>query len=409
MKILLFITILLIALVAGLSIGYLVQIDTGYVRVSWNYWLMETNIWIAFLALVIAYFGLNFLIKTIGTTLAVKAGLVQWHEKGATRRAQSRTTRGLLAFAEGNWYKAERYLTRGAKQSSTPLINYLAAAQAANEQGKKEESDKLLQQASESIEGGDIAIGLTQAQLQLSRGQLEESQSTLEYLRQQKPNHPLALKLLQQVYSSRQNWQQLAALLPELRRLKVLSETELGNLEQQVWSQSLLQAAKQAKLDKPEEFYTEPLNDVWNRMPSSLRKSPAMLFCYAEQLVALGAKEHALSLLKKHLRHDWNKDLVLLYGQIISSDVAAQLNTAADWQNTHPQDAVLLLTLGRLARASKDLPKAEEYFLASLKLAESAEVYSELGHLMIQLQAHAKASEYLLSALASNTPAIATS
>lgn len=406
MKIFLFITILLIALMAGLGIGYLVQIDTGYVRVSWNYWLMETNIWIAFLALVIAYFGLNFLLKTIGTTLAAKAGLVQWHEKGATRRAQSRTTRGLLALAEGNWRKAERYLTRGAKQSSAPLINYLAAAQAANEQGKKEESDRLLQQASESIEGGDIAIGLTQAQLQLSRGQLEESQSTLEYLRQQKPNHPFVLKLLQQVYSSQQNWQQLTALLPELRRLKVLSETELGNLEQQVWSQSLVQATQQARLDKPGEFYTEPLDDIWNRMPSALRRSPAMLLCYVEQLVSLSAKEHALSLVKKHLRQDWNKDLVLLYGQIIGSDVAAQLNTAENWQNTHPQDAVLLLTLGRLARASKDLPKAEEYFLASLKSAESAEVYTELGQLMIQLQAHAKASEYLLSALTPSTPAI---
>jgi HemY protein len=398
MNIFVIVVILLLALMGGLGLGYLIQIDTGYVRLSWSHWLMETNVWIAALLLIALYLGLNLFFKTVGKTLAVKAGFMQWREKGTNRRAQLRTNRGLLELAEGNWRKAERYLARSANQSSVPLVNYFAAAQAASEQGKFAESDKLLEQASKHIEGSYLAVGLTQAQMQLTRGQPEDSFATLQKLRAHAPHHPFLLRLIKQVLVQMEKWHELSELLPDLRKFKALDGAELEDLQLQVWSNALLQASRKAKADKPEGVYLEPLNEVWQRMPSSLRKSADMVSRYAEQLAALGANDTAVAILEKHLRHDWNEDLLLLYGQI-DSNAEHQLSAAENWLKVHHKDAPLLLTAGRLAMRSQQWTKAREYFEASLKLADSPATCAELGRLLVHLETPSDASAYLLRAI----------
>ena len=54
------------------------------------------------------------------------------------RRAGKRFTQGLIEIAEGNYAKGERMLTRGASYADAPLMNYLAAARAAQLQNEDE-------------------------------------------------------------------------------------------------------------------------------------------------------------------------------------------------------------------------------------------------------------------------------
>jgi len=401
MNIFTIIVILLFALMGGLGIGYLIQIDTGYVRLSWSQWLLETNIWIAAIILVLLYLGLNLFFKTIGKTLAAKAGFVQWREKGLNRRAQMRTNRGLLELAEGNWRKAERHLVRSAEQSSTPLLNYLAAAEAASEQGKYDESDQLLEKAAKNVDGSAMAVGLTQAQLQLDRGQTEASLSTLKGLRELKPHQPKVLKLMAQAYVQLERWPELTELLPGLRKSKALEESELESLQQQVWSNSLLQATQEARQKQSAEggeVQTSALKEVWDRMPSVLRKSAGMVAAYAKQLLSLGATKEAASLLEGFLRNDWDDELVTLYGKI-DGDRSAQQRKAESWLKTRQQNPALLLALGRLAIRNQQWTAAKEYLQQSLALEDSPEACGELGKVLVQTGTPVDANEYLMRAI----------
>jgi Uncharacterized enzyme of heme biosynthesis len=153
------------------------------------------------------------------------------------RRARRQTTRGLLALAEGNWGRARKLLEAGANKADTPLINYLSAAEAAHELGDDEEADVLLRKAWESTAGSDLAVGLTQAKLQLSAGKLEQALATLLRLRRKSPNHPFVLKQLSNAYIALEDWQALSELLPELRRQAVMDDESLNQLEKRVWRQ----------------------------------------------------------------------------------------------------------------------------------------------------------------------------
>jgi len=226
--------IVLFALLIGTGLSLGLQYDLGYIRISLGNYLIETNFWVG-LALLIVVVVL--IVLTIGLLRRMRqgTGLVSgWVSRGKERRARRRTTQGLLALAEGNWPRARKMLTSAASNADTPLINYLAAAQAAFECGDHEAVDEMLRKAFESTPGSDMAVGITQAQLQLAGNRLEQALATLVRLRKQSPHHPFVLKLLKTTYLRLEDWRELSKLLPELRKRSVLPESELEELERQV-------------------------------------------------------------------------------------------------------------------------------------------------------------------------------
>ena len=141
--------ILLLALLVGTGLSLGLTYDLGYIRISLGNYLIETNFWVGLgLILVIILLTVT-LINTVRRFRQGTGVMAGWIARGNERRARRRTTRGLLALAEGNWPRARKLLSSSASHADTPLINYLAAAQAAFESGDYEAVDELLRKAFE--------------------------------------------------------------------------------------------------------------------------------------------------------------------------------------------------------------------------------------------------------------------
>ena len=74
----------------------------------------------------------------------------------------------------------------------------------------------------------DVAVSLTQAELQLADHQLEQALATLKHLRSVAPKHTYVLRLLRRLYEQLGDWEHLRELLPELRRRKVEDDADLA-------------------------------------------------------------------------------------------------------------------------------------------------------------------------------------
>jgi len=375
--------IVLIALLIGTGLALGLQYDLGYIRISLGHYLVETNFWVGlalFVALVVlTIVGFN-LIRRFRQGTGMVAG---WIARGNERRARRRTTQGLLALAEGNWPRARKLLTSSADKADTPLINYLAAAQAAFESGDHEAVDDLLRKAFESTPGSDLAVGITQAQLQLAGNRLEQALATLVRLRKQSPHHPFVLKLLKNTYLRLEDWRELSRLLPELRKRDVLPEDDFHALEREVWHNLLEQAAddcERARKEDPEASL-EPLTRLWDELPGFLRRDEFTIRDYARRLARLGDEAHAETLLRKVLRNHWSDQLINLYGRIEGSKPDEQLLIAEQWLKDRPNNPELLLALGRLSLRNELWGKAREYFETSLRLRRSREALAELSRL----------------------------
>jgi len=375
--------IILLALLIGTGLSLGLQYDLGYIRISLGNYLIETNFWVG-LALFIALVVLTVVTFGLFRRFRRGTGLVTgWLSRSGERRARRRTTQGLLALAEGNWPRARKLLTSAAGHADTPLINYLAAAQAAFESGDHAAVDELLRKAFESTPGSDMAVGITQAQLQLAGNRLEQALATLLRLRKQSPHHPFVLKLLKNTYVRLEDWKELSRLLPELRKRGVLPESELNELERQVWHNLLERAAADCRRHKEQGTDTplDELTQLWDELPGFLRRDVQTIRDYARLLADLGDEAQAETLLRKVLRNHWSDELINIYGRIQGRKPDEQLLMAEQWLKDRPNNPELLLALGRLSLRNELWGKAREYFETSLKLRHNRETLAELSRL----------------------------
>ncbi len=376
-----YIAILVVLLLAAL-IGMAVAEDPGYLLIAWRNMSLETSVWVGLAFLLALWLFLSLARAFVRLLNASGRRINPWSRRNRRKRASAVTTRGLLEFAEGHWDKSLRLLKRSAPQAEQPLINYLAAARAANEMENYAECDGLLREAYETTPQADVAIAVTQAQLQIARGQFEQALATLTRLLKTNPRHLYALKLKSQLYVRLEDWQRLREMLPALRKHKVLRPTEQETLEHQVYLALVAEAGQRGRAAGQG---GEALAAVWDEMPKALRQDPRLIEVYCLQLRALGAEAQAEEVLRTTLKQTFNDRLIQHYGLVQGKDPAKQLATAERWLADHPHDATLLLALGRLALRNSLWGKAREYLEASFNSKRDIQTCAELVRLLEHL------------------------
>lgn len=372
-------------IVVAALVGLAISEHAGYVLISYDSFRYESSLW-AMLALLVAVWLVVWLVRALLGLVMASSGVVNpWSNRNRSRRVQTAIEQGQLDLAEGRWASAQRHLHRAAEAERQPLLYYLGAARAANEQGRYEDSDALLERALERQPQAELAIALNHAQLQVDRGDSDGALVTLQAMQQRHPHNAQVLRQLQRLYRQRGEWSEVIRLMPELRKDKVLPAQELAELERRAWGENLSLAAYREQTGEADLAGLPALDKAWQQLSSAQRQEPALVLAYAEQLRRLGADAQAEEALRACMKRDYNTHLARLYGLVRGSDPAKQLQTAEGWLKNHPDDPGLLLTLGRLCLQSSLWGKARDYLEASLRVQRNPEACAELARLLAQL------------------------
>ena len=370
---------------AGAGIGVVLSHDSGYVLMSFGKYTVEMSLALLLLFVAALFGALYFGIRLVVRTLHLPQDVRDWKQRRGSRLAQQAMTRGLLEMSEGNWRGAEKRLVRFADRSETPLLNYLAAARAAQLQSAHDRRDQYIRLAHECMPSADVAVSLTQAELQLADHQLEQALATLKHLRSVAPRHTYVLRLLRRLYEQLGDWEHLRELLPELRRRKVEDETDLQRLEVRT-HRALLEHAFLANDERR-------LSMAWADVPRALRDDPQVLGDYTGYLQESGEHARAEQLLREALRKHWDPVLIETYGLLETGEPGKQLSHMERLLSDHPDDPTLLLTLGRLSLRAQLWGKARGYLEACIGRNGSPQAYHELGQLLERMHEPDKAIE----------------
>ena len=385
----LFITLLLA--VATAIVTHIYLNEHGFVLIAYGNRSLQMSLQYAVPILFVALVALYALTRFVIDVFTLPRRLKAMNQQRLAERDRKGLVQGLIEMAEGRFPKAERLLVRSARRSGKPLLNYLAAARAAQLQGAYDRRDAYLKWAIESDPKADVAVSLTQAELQLAHDQLEQSLATLNHLKHVAPRHGYVLRLLAKLYLKLEDWRGLLALMPTLRRRKIFGETELERMETAAVEAELAAAVHGGD--------RETLNTVWKQLPKAARGRDDLIATYARALIELGDHEQAGEILKSALARQWSEALVGLYGNVEFANPDRALRDAEGWVQSHGQDAVLLLTLGRLAVQARLWGKARAYLDSSLAIAPRTETYHALARLAEQLKEPDNADAYYRAGL----------
>ena len=333
--------ILLIALFGGLILGPLISNVPGSTYILLDQTAIEFKNNFAIALVLLSLLGLWMLWLLIRYLLKTSNITVGWFGDRNLRKARQQTIDGMIALAEGHWKTAEDLLIKGAKFRDTKLINYLAAARAAQEQDDDKSRDQYLQAAAKAQPDAHIAIGLTQAQLQIQHRQFEQALATLSHLREMSPHHPYVLKLLHQLYTRLSEWEQVLELLPKLRKYRVYNPVRIDDIEVIAWAELLSVKAQREGLPA--------VNDLWLKLPKNVRKRPQTQLAYAEILADQRQFDQLELHIKDSMKHEWQEKLAELFGLIESQEPSRTLATSETWLKQKPNNTTLLTTLGKLS------------------------------------------------------------
>lgn len=359
--------IIIIALLIGSFGAHLIVADAGYVVINYRNTIIEMTI-PAVVGLILA---IIFAIWLIWKLLVLPRRVGQAVGQIRAERQGARFTQGLIAAAEGKLGKGERLLTRGAGKAETPLLNYLAAARVAHQQGAPERRDNWLSMAFEHSPDASNAVRLTQAELQLASGQLEEALATLNIVRESAPNHPQALLLLARIHAELGDWGKLSEMLGPVRKLKRVDAATL-----QSWDSAIANADLEAATD------LTALRLAWQKAEPGVRSEDTYIDRYAESLLAMEAGAEAEALLRKTLKSRWSGLLVRRYGTLDAEASPKSLKVLEGWLKSRGDDADLLYAAGRVCIRDELWGKSRSYLESALSIRPTPAIYQAYGELL---------------------------
>jgi len=386
-----FLLLVLLILILTVSSALLLLEDPGYVLLSIGDSSIEMTVSMLTIILILGFAAITMIYRTLHFTISFPDRMYLWGRTHRLARAKEKTLKGMHALAEGHWKQAEKLLAQSAEDSDSPMLNYLAAARAAQHQREHERRDSYLQRASKSGKQSALATSLTQADLQISQGQNEQALASLNHLVTVEPRNPYVLEMLLYLYQQLGEWKNLKERLPDLWKLGIIDNDEAAELEIEVSIQLIHALAKREDVDS--------MHEQWQKMPKDIKSNPEVVEEVASIFIDLDQGDDAEKILRESLKRSWHKNLIYLYGKVKASDPAAQLKYAQTWAKDHNNDAVVHLSLGRICNLNNLPDEAKVHFEKSIELGARAETYFELGQLLEQGQDSGAAMEQYRSGL----------
>ena len=368
----------LISLLGGVASVILIESDPGYAFIAVGGYTIESSVWFLFFVIFLGFL-LVFILSSLFRSLIQSHGKFRdWIYFRGSRRSVKFINGGIINWIEGNWEKSRTLFLKSAKHSESPLLNYLMAARASYKLGENERMLEYLKVAQQSDGEAGVAIELTQAEMCLEAQHFEQALATLVRARRNADRHPYVLELLCKAYLGVRDWENLQKLLNDLKQYEVFSQDKLDSLEYQIYL-GLLES--RIICDEP----IKTLTSRWDGFPPNIKRNKYLICRYAELLIANSGYEAAEDLIFSVLKQRWDVSLVSIVGAIEGGDCKRRFNLMESWLPGKERDATLLLCLGRLAMQIELLSKAKEFFLKSLSVSPSFQVYSELGRLSASL------------------------
>lgn len=367
---------LLVVFASAVALAIFGRSNEGYALFVYPPWRVEVSLVFFFVLLVAAFVSLYMLSRLIHHTLQLPLHVRAYWERRRLAKARDALLGSAQAYLEGRFARAERDARRAFEAGESRALAALFAARAAHQLHSMDRRDVWLERAAESGDPLHIARLVTQAELLLEGRDFAGARRVLQDLHGSGPKHIATLRMLLRAELGAKNWEEVLRLTGILAKRDAISPT----LHDEYKSKALTELLGTFSGD-PVGFETR-----WRRLSARDQSIPRIAAAAARHAATLGRAGLSREIIEKALEQEWDPELVDLYGVAPGEDVRQRIEKAEHWLLAHPDDARLLLALGRLCVRAELWGKSQNYLEASLSFGATREGHLTLAKLFERLE-----------------------
>ncbi|WP_370553850.1 protoheme IX biogenesis protein HemY [Edwardsiella tarda] len=377
--------LLFIILIAGIVLGPMFAGHQGYVLIQTDNYNIETSVTslvIMLVLLMVVLFALEWLLRRLLRTGARTRG---WFIGRKRSRARRQTREGLLKLTEGDYGQVEKLLARNADHADQPLVNYLLAAEAAQQRGDELRANQYLERAAEVAGSDQLPVDITRVRLQLARKEYHAARHGVDALLNYAPRHPQVLRLAEQAYLHTDAFEPLLEILPALAKAGEHNDEQIEKLQLRAYIGLMDQAMANGG--------SEGLKQWWKAQGRKTRHETALQVALAEHLIECDDHAAAQQMVVDGLKRRFDERLVRLMPRLKSSQ-PEQLEKLLQQQiRQHGASALLNSTLGQLLMRHGEWQAAADALRAALKQRPDAYDYAWLADVLEKLHRPEEAAQ----------------
>jgi len=378
-------------------IGLASTINTGYAILFVPPYRMEVSFNLLIVAIVVLILLAYGVLRLVGLAANLPAEVRAFQRQKRLKASRHALREAALAMFEGRYQRAEREALKSIDDeysSDNQALALLIAARSAASVGDNAKRDGYLARLENMPERSQLARHMVEAQIRLDAKQPLEALAAIERARAISSNLTSALRLELKIRLMLKQPEQVLQLTEKLLKADALDAEQARRYRLAAYRQQLAGFAGEREV-----------RDWLKRIPEVERQNPDLVSDTAKQLIALQAFGAAAELIAGALSNDEQatpelaRELGMLAEHIDSQRRLTLMRDAENWLKSRPHDHMLLLALGRLARAEQLWGKAQSYLEASLSVQPTLCAHAELHQLFATIGKEEKAAQHQALAL----------
>ncbi|MGR6980010.1 heme biosynthesis HemY N-terminal domain-containing protein [Testudinibacter sp. P27/CKL/0425] len=225
---------LMLILLAGLVAGPYLSGKQGYVLISTANHDIEMTIPTLVIIFVLSLAVVYLVQAAISRFCSLNKSTYGWFSRRKRLKAEKQTLAGLIKMDEGDYAKAEKLIGKNAKHATEPVLNFIKAAEAAQQKGDEFSANKYLIEATKLAGNDNLVVELARTRILLQQGKLSAARSSIDSLLLLAPYNPEVLRLAVDIYLQSKAYTSLDELFGRVENKLNYSQEKLQQLRRQI-------------------------------------------------------------------------------------------------------------------------------------------------------------------------------
>jgi len=339
--------------------------EKGYILISIGDSAIETTVITAIITLALCFFALALIIKFFrgGLSFSFKT----WNKIAfaSRRRALKDFNKGIAAYVLGDYKQAEHLLAKSADASNFEHIAYLVAADAAQKQALKPNTDHylgLLEQTTSTFKDAGLEAVLIKIKLLIGQQNYQQARTVIDEHHKHIGHDVRLLRLEIELSLIEQRFDHVIKKLHAAQKQKSISAQTITLWQQQAFYGVFNQQIKQHD--------SHALLEYWQQLPKKIKQSETVVLAYCQVLAENQVNEPLAKLLLPIIKKGNAISLLKAVRTLPITQDDSLMAAAQKHLHNEPHNAIWLSLVAHFATASQQWQLAEKAFNSLVNLEE---------------------------------------